>query len=529
MKAFIIVISALLLLSCSIENSAEKFDLVILNGRIVDGTGTPWFTADIGIKGDRIVKIGEITPDEGINYLDASGKYVSPGFIDIHSHAERNILNDRTVEHMSRQGNTTIIGGNCGGSITSFPSFFRGFEKGGAAMNVGVQIGHNSVRRRVMGNEGREPTTKEMDKMKDIVRKAMEAGALGISTGLKYRPGVYSTTEEVLELVKIAAEYGGFYSTHLRDEGLKLFESMDEAINIAEKAGIPLQLSHHKAAGADMWGKTVESLKKMEDARARGIEVTTDLHPYPATFTTAAIIIPPWALEGSTKDIRKRLNDPEIRKKVIDGIVYNIIHDRGGNDISNIRIAWHPADTNLEGKNLREILELKGRETTMENAADLLLDLFMAKGSASCVYFCLSMDDIVRILKHPLAMFGSDAGNAEYNAGKVHPRHYGHFPRIIAHHVKDRGDFSLEEAIRKMTSFPASKVGARDRGVISTGKYADIVIFDYEDIRDNATFDDPHQYPDGIEHVFVNGIQVVKNGKITGKTPGKIIYGPGKK
>jgi len=452
----------------------EKYDHVIKNGRIVDGMGNTWFRADIGISGDKIVKIGFIPREMGMSIIDATEKYVIPGFIDIHSHAERGVLEDRTVHNMIKQGCTTIVGGNCGGSPLNLKKFFEELESSGAAVNVGVLVGHNTVRREVMGNEGREPTREELNMMKKIVEEAMKAGALGLSTGLKYRPGTYAETDEVIELAKVASKYHGFYATHLRDEGLKLFESMEEAIEIGGEANIPVQMSHHKAAGADMWGKTKQSLRMMEDARKRGVDVTTDLHPYPATFTTCTILFPSWALEGNPAVIRKRLNDPATRKRVIDGIVYNIVHDRGGNDIRNITIAVYEKDRSLEGRNLEEILEAEGRNTTMQDAAALLIEIYES-GGASCVYHCLSMEDIVRILQHPLSMYGSDAGNAVMGRGKVHPRHYGHFPRILALHVRDRGDLRLEEAVRKMTSFPASRIGVEERGILSEGKCADII------------------------------------------------------
>jgi N-acyl-D-aspartate/D-glutamate deacylase len=514
-------------LAMGLTDDRTEFSLVIKNGIIVDGTGNPWFRCDIGISGDKIVKIGRISEKKETTVIDASGKIVTPGFIDIHSHGERQILVDRTAHNLITQGATTIVGGNCGGSPLDLAKFFAQFESQGAALNVGVLVGHNTIRRKVMGNSGREPTDGELGEMKKLVEEAMRAGALGLSTGLKYRPGVYTKTEEVIALARVASRYGGFYATHLRDEGLELFEAMDEAIRIGKGAKIPVQMSHHKAAGVDMWGQSEKSLKKIEDARARGLDVTTDQHPYPATFTTCTIIFPPWALEGSPEDIKKRLNDPETRQKVVDGIVENIIHDRGGNDIQNIMIAVFSKDPSLEGKNLKGILDSQGKDPTMENAAELLIDLY-ERGGASCVFFCLSMEDVVRIMQHPLTMHGSDAGNAILNKGKVHPRHYGHFPRIIALHVRDRGDLSLEEAIRKMTSMPAARIGCRDRGILSDGKYADIVVFDYEDIQDKATFIDPHQYPEGIEYVIVNGEIVVDHGKITGKLPGRILYGPGK-
>jgi dihydroorotase/N-acyl-D-amino-acid deacylase len=508
--------------------SLPDFDIVIKNGRIVDGTGNPWYKGDIGISRDKIVEIGRISSDRGKTIIDASEKIVTPGFVDIHTHGERQILTDRTAHNFITQGATTIIGGNCGDSPLNLEKFFIQYEAKGAALNLGILVGHNSIRRKVMGNAGREPTEEELDDMKELVETAMEAGALGLSTGLKYRPGIYTKTEEVIALARVASAYGGFYATHLRDEGLKLFEAMEEAFRIGEEAKIPVQISHHKAAGIDMWGQSTKSLQMMEDARHIGLDVTTDQHPYPATFTTCTIIFPAWALEGNQSEIKKRLKNPKQRKKVVEGIVENIIHDRGGNDIKNIMVAVFSEDTSLEGKNLEEILALQGKDPTKKNAAELLIELY-ERGGAECVFFCLSMDDVVRIMQHPLTMHGSDAGNASLNKGKVHPRHYGHFPRIIAHHVRERGDLSLEQAIRKMTSMPAAKIGCRNRGILSVGKYADIVIFDFEEIQDMATFIDPHQYPKGIEYVMVNGAIVVDHGKITGKLPGKILYGTGKK
>jgi N-acyl-D-aspartate/D-glutamate deacylase len=527
MKKLCILLCLFSLLFFSASFASAQYDYIIKNGKVIDGMGNAWFKADVGIKGDKIIRIGIIDNTGNAEVLDASDRFVTPGFIDIHSHGERQVLTDRTVHNLVTQGATTIVGGNCGGSPLDMEKFFNEFEKEGASVNVGVLIGHNTVRRAVMGNEGRDPSETELDEMKRYVGKAMRAGALGISTGLKYRPGVYSKTYEVVELVKIAANYGGFYATHLRDEGLSLFESMVEAIEIAEEAGLPLQMSHHKAAGADMWGQTKTSLQIIETARKRGLDITTDLHPYPATFATCTIIFPPWAIEGTEEEVHARLTDPVTRKKDVDGIVYNIIHDRGGNNISNIMVGVHRADRSLEGMNLREILQMRGMPETKENAAELLIDLFL-DGGCSCVFFCLSEDDIRRILQHPMAMYGSDAGNATMNVGKPHPRHYGHFPRIIAEHVRDRGDVKLEEAIRKMTSFSASRIGAFNRGIISEGKCADIVIFDLDRIQDRATFKNPHQYCEGIDYVMVNGQIVCDHGKITGKLPGKIIYGKGK-
>lgn len=508
-------------------NSPVEFDYVIKNGRIFDGMGNAWYRADIGITGSKIVKIGSISKERGKTVIDATGKVVSPGFIDIHSHADARILDDRTAHNLIAQGITTVVGGNCGGSKINLKDFFKELESGGIALNFSTLIGHNTLRRKVMGNAGREPTAEELEEMKKIVEEEMKAGAAGLSTGLKYQPGSYSRTDEIIELARVTAKYGGFYASHLRDEGLKLFQSMEEAIEIGEKANIPVQMSHHKLVGADMWGKTVTSLRMMEDARKRGIDVKTDQYAYTATSTGITILFPEWALEGEKSEIRKRLDNTEMRKKIIEGIVYNIKHDRGGNDISNITIAGYSEDRSFEGKNLREILEMKKTKPTMENAAELLIELY-ENGGGSAIYHCLSEEDLVRIMKHPLTMHATDAGVSVFNKGKIHPRYYGNFPRILGLHVRERKDLSLEEAIRKMTSLPASRLGVYDRGIISEGKCADIVIFDPDTIRDKATWDNPHQYPEGIDCVMVNGEIVVEHGNITGKLPGKIIYGPGK-
>jgi dihydroorotase/N-acyl-D-amino-acid deacylase len=503
------------------------YDYVIRNGRIIDGLGNPWYAAAVGIKGDRIEKVGRIAVGAGRVEIDAVGRIVSPGFIDIHSHVEGGIRDDPTAHNMIAQGATTIVGGNCGGSPLDLAKFFAEVELKGMAINVGVLVGHGSVHSRVMGNDGRDPTAAELAEMVGLIEREMRAGALGMSTGLKYRPGTYSKTDEVVALARAVSKYGGFYASHLREEGLKLFESMEEALTIGRMADIPVQISHHKAAGIDMWGRTTESLALMEAARAEGLDVTTDQHPYPATFAGITIIFPPWALEGTKIEINARLADRSIRKRLRDGIVENIIHDRGGNNIRNITIGVHTADRSLEGKNFAEILEQKGREPTMAEAAELAIELYETGGGTSAIFHCLSMEDVVRIMKHPLTMHASDAGLSQLGVGKVHPRHYGHFPRVLGRHVRERGDLTLPEAIRKMTSFPASRIGARDRGIITEGMRADIVIFDPETIIDKATWSEPHQYPVGIDYVFVNGEIVVDHGEVTGALPGRVIYGPG--
>jgi N-acyl-D-amino-acid deacylase len=526
MKSLLVFALACLAFAWSDGFSADngRYDFIISGGMVVDGTGNPWYRADIGIIGDKIAEIGKIPAEQGKRVIDATGKMVTPGFVDIHSHCESGILDNQTVHNMVTQGVTTVIGGNCGGSPLELGAFFSEVELKGIGVNLGVLTGHNSIRRKVMGNEGREPTAAELESMKEIVAHEMQAGALGLSTGLKYRPGVYAKTAEVVELARVAASYGGFYASHLRDEGHGLLESVQEAIGIGEQAGIAVQMSHHKAVGKDMWGKTRESLALMEQARGRGLDVTTDLHPYPATFTGMTIIFPAWAIEGSEKAIKQRLADPPTREKVIEGIVWAIVHDRGGNDPANLQVGGYPTEPLLEGMNFHEILLQRGVEPSIRNAAELALE-FYEHGGASIIYHCLDKEDVVRTLSHPLAMIASDAGNAHLGQSKPHPRHYGCFPRVLAMHVRDQGDLRLEQAVRKMTSFPAFRVGAKDRGIINRNMAADIVVFDPDNVQDKATWTNPHQYAEGIEYVFVNGTLVVEQAKVTGNLPGRIVYG----
>ncbi|NVM03644.1 MAG: D-aminoacylase [Candidatus Helarchaeota archaeon] len=481
----------------------------------------------MGIKGDKIAEIGKIPKGRGKKIIDASKKVVSPGFIDIHTHSDRRILEDPTAQNYITQGVTTVIGGNCGGSKLKLRDFFKEIESKKIALNFGTLVGHNTIRKKVMGNHNREPTIEELEEMKRIIEQEMKAGALGLSTGLKYIPGAYSKTREVIELAKVAGKYGGFYASHIREEGLGLIDAVKEAIEIGEKANIAVQLSHHKVVSVDRWGDSKITLELIENAREVGIDVKVDQYPYPATSTGLSVLFPYWSLEGSKEEIKKRLEDPETRKTIKEKIIYNIIHDRGGKDLSNIRIAGYSKDNGLEGKNLKEILEMKGITPDMERAAELILELY-SDGNPSAIYRCLSDEDIERIMKYPITMHASDGSIIEMGNGVPHPRNYGTFPRVLSLYVREKGLITLEDAIRKMTSLPASRIGIKDSGIISKGKRTDIVIFDPISIKDRATWDDPHQYPEGISYVFVNGKIVVENGKITGELPGKIIYGPGK-
>ncbi len=508
--------------------SPKKFDYIIKNGKIIDGTGNPWYISDIGIKKDRIIEIGIIPEEMGKQVIYANNEIISPGFIDIHTHTDEGILENPVAQNYITQGVTTVVGGNCGGSKLNLKDFFKEVESKGISLNFGTLVGHNSIRNKVMGDVNREPTQNELEEMKKILEEEMKAGGLGMSTGLKYIPGAYAKIDEVIELAKVAARFGGFYATHLREEGLGLIDAVKEAIEIGEKANIPVQISHHKVVSVDRWGDSKITIELIENARKNGIDVKADQYPYPATSTGLGVLFPSWSLEGPKEEVIKRLKEPETKKKIKEGIIYNIIHDRGGKDLSNIRIASYSVDKSIEGKNLKEILQMRGISVNMENAAELITELY-SKGNADAIYKCLSDEDIERIMQYPSTMHASDGSIIEMGKGVPHPRNYGTFPRVLSLYVREKGLITLEDAIRKMTSLPASRIGINDAGIISIGKRADIVIFNPSKIRDTSTWDNPHQHPEGISYVFVNGEIVVNNGKITGKLPGRIIYGHGKK
>ena len=517
------LISLFILFSCT---KTTKYDYIIKNGRIVDGTGNPWFKTDVGIKADKIVKIGFIPESHAATYIDASGKVVSPGFIDIHTHTE-GVADDPTAQNYITQGVTTVVAGNCGGSKLQLRDFFKKLELQGIALNFGTLLGHNSIRSKVMGNVNRAPTDRELEEMKKILTEEMRAGGLGLSTGLKYLPGAFAKTDEVIELARTASSLGGFYASHLREEGLGIIDAVKEAIKIGEKSNIPVQISHHKIVSVDRWGSSKITLKLIEDARKRGIDVKLDQYPYPATSAGLAILFPAWSLEGSKKEVLERLSNPEIRKKFKKELIYNILHDRGAGSLENIQISRCSRDTKIEGKNIKEILDMRGLKNTLNNGADLILELY-AGGYVGAIYHAISEEDMERIMKYPSTMHASDGQVVKMDSGVPHPRNYGSFPRILALYVREKGIMTLEEAIRKMTSLVAGRIGIRDAGIISTGKRADIVIFNPQTIKDKATFTEPHQYPEGIDYVFVNGKIIIDHGNITGELPGRIIYGPGK-
>ncbi|MGD2092425.1 MAG: D-aminoacylase [Candidatus Aminicenantes bacterium] len=512
--------------------SKPEFDIIIKNGTIVDGSGGKPVQADIGIFHGKIKTIGSLQESKAKKVIDATNLMVCPGFIDLHTHTDEGILDQPEAHNYIHQGVTTVVGGNCGGSQFPIGKFLKNLEKKKITFNFCTLVGHNTIRETVMGNADREPSAEELTEMKKMVEQAMQEGAVGISTGLKYIPGAYAKIDEVIELARVVQQYGGFYATHMREEGQGILEAVQETLEIGKSAHIPVHISHHKITSVDRWGDSEKTLGMVDNARKAGIDVTLDQYPYPATSTGLTVLFPAWALEGDAKQRIERWNDEKLKPQIIEKIIYNIQHDRGGNDLNRILIARYTPEPELEGLTIAQILKKKGIQVTLEAGAELIIQLQLKgmtgeKERVSAIYFCLNDTDIERIMKHPLVSHASDGGITKFDVGKPHPRNYGTFPRVLRLYVREKGILTFEEAIRKMTSLPASRLGLTDRGCIKEGCYADIVIVEPDKVSDTATWENPHSYPTGISHVLVNGQPVIENNKFSGLYPGKVIYGPG--
>ncbi len=501
---------------------SERYDLVIKNGKVIDGTGNPWFIADIGIKGKFIKKIGFIETQKGKKVIDARGLVVSPGFIDVHTHAE-GIERNLKIENYSFQGVTTVIAGNCGGHSYPLKEHFEKLKANGISINYGSLVGHNTIRDIVMGKKQALPDREEMEKMKKLLEQELKDGGLGLSTGLAYMPGIYSNTEEIVELGKVVAKYHGIYTSHIRNQGKGIKEAIEEAIQVGEKNKIPVLVSHIKLADESVWNEIWRIKKPVEEARSKGVEVFLDQYPYTATSSGFESSLPGWSREGGLEKLRERLSEKEnfekVKAHVIQGRLTSV---KGINKLQSIFIASCSWKKEYEGKNLEEILEMEGKEPTVENGAELIIGI-VKNGDAQGIFFQMDESDVKELMKLPYLMIGSDGAMQIYGRGFPHPRSYGTYPRILGRYVREEKILSLEDAIRKMTSLPANTFRIKKRGILKEGFYADIVIFSPEKIIDKATFPNPHQYPEGIEYVIVNGEIIVEKNHHTGKLPGMII------
>lgn len=522
---FYLLLSLAALMSLPIF-AQDRFDILIQHGRIIDGTGNPWYNADVGIVGEQIVTVGDLSDATADTVIDATGLVISPGFIDPHTHALQGIFDVPNAESALLQGVTTLTEGNDGSSPYPIDEHYAAIADLGISPNWAVFVGQGTIRRRVIGVEDRPATQVEMERMKQMVRDAMEQGALGISTGLFYVPGSFTSTEEVIELSRVAAEYDGIYISHMREEAAQLLDSVNETIRIGEEAGIPVQLTHHKVIGVANWGSSIESLRMVDEARARGVDVTIDQYPYTASQTGITALIPQWAQEGGREQMLSRIESPETRSTIKNEVVAKILYDRGGGDPKNVFISRNNWDPDMAGKNLAELTEEAGMEPTPANAAEVVFDIIRG-GGATAVYHAIGPDDVDRIMQHPATAIGSDGPVGIFGEGSPHPRQYGTFARVLGHYVRERGVITLEEAVKKMSSQSARRLGIHDRGLITEGYIADIAIFNADEISDRATFEDPHQYATGMKYVLVNGELVVAEGVHTGRRPGRILYGPG--
>ena len=518
-------VTLLALLLPSFGNS-QDYDLIIRGGKVVDGSGNPWYNADIAIKNDRIAEIGQLSNHEAKRVIDAHGLVVAPGFIDPHTHALRGIFEVPNAESALLQGVTTLTEGNDGSSPYPIDRHYADIDNLRISPNWAVFVGQGTIRQRVIGFGLRKATPDEMERMKQMVRDAMEQGALGISTGLFYVPGSFTSTEEVIELSKVAAEYNGIYISHIREEAAQLIDSVQETIRIGEEADIPVQITHHKVIGVENWGASIESLRLVDEARKRGVDVTIDQYPYTASQTSINALIPQWAQAGGREEMLSRINSAETYSTIKNEVVAKILYDRGGGDPKNVFISRNSWDPDMAGKNLAELAIDAGLEPTPENAADVVFDIIRG-GGATAVYHAIGPEDVDRIMQHPATAIGSDGPVGVFGEGAPHPRQYGTFARVLGLYVRERKILSLEEAIRKMSSQSARRLGIHDRGLITKGYFADIAIFDPDEIIDKATFENPHQYAIGTKFVLVNGAVVVENGQHTGARPGRILHGPG--
>lgn len=520
------------------------YDLLIRDGIIVDGTGAKSYQSDIGIKDDKIIKIGSIKTEDSICTIDGKGLIVAPGFIDTHSHSDIDVLNSPFEPNKVRQGITTEIAGHCGFSlfpilkdkINNFQTILAAYNKKydldwfdakdffdkvqgkGLGFNYVPLAGHGIIRVNTVGFAARKSSDEELNKMKYLVEQAMEQGAFGISTGLGYLPGCFADTYEIIELCKVVAKYDGIYATHMRDQGDFLIESVKEAIEIGEESGVSVDISHIKASGRKNWGKIKEALKLIDDARSRGVRIICDFYPYTCASSTLSYELPSWLNEGGMPKFIERIKEKEIRSKVIEEMESkgNVLWDKVlVCEVKSVK------NKHLEGRSISEIADLLGK-----NPYDTVFDLIIEEGGAvNVVSEIMCEEDVREVAKYPYALLGSDAYAIPetYKDFKGHPRNYGAFPRFLSEFVVKEKLISLEDAVKRMTSMPAEFYGISDRGCIKEGKYADITIFDVEKTCDTATYKDPAQYPEGIEYVIINGKIQVEGGNHKKVPAGRVL------
>lgn len=500
---------------------AQDYDLVIRNGRVIDGTGNPWFRADVAVRDGRIAAIGRLAGASAKREIDARERLLTPGFIDVHTHIESTVERFPAGENFLRDGVTTVITGNCGGSVVRVGEWLGRLDQAGLGINVGTLIGHNSVRAEVMGRANRTATGEEIARMQTLVEQAMEEGAVGFSTGLIYIPGTYSSTDEVVALGKAAAKQGGVYASHMRDEGAKVLEAIEEAARVGVESGLRVQLSHFKIDNRRLWGASDKSLALVEEYRKKGLDIVVDQYPYDRSSTNVGIRLPSWALADGAEKIRERLTTPATKAEIA-AEMERILHELGHEDYSFAMVAGFAGNREYEGKTISEINVMNGREKTLANEIETIFEIMLA-GGAQMVYHSMGEADVERILRYPNTAIASDGGIAEFGKGMPHPRSYGTNARVLGVFVRKRGVLTWEDAVRRMTSLPARTFGLKDRGLIREGMAADLLIVDPERVEDKATFQQPHQYSEGIPVVVVNGVVEVEEGSLVEARGGRAL------
>ncbi|HVN79841.1 MAG TPA: D-aminoacylase [Terriglobia bacterium] len=538
------------------QSITGRFDFVIENGHVIDGTGSPWYSADVGIRAGRIAAIGHLVGSSSQHHIDARGRVVAPGFIDMLGQSELTILVNPHLPSKIFQGITTEVTGE-GGSVAplneailqadhlifdhlqivpdwrTLDQYFSRLERQGIGINFASYVGATQVRRMVLGDGDRAPNPNEFEQMKTLVREAMQQGAVGLSTSLQYAPAPYASTEELISLAEEAGKLGGIYATHLRSEGDAVLTALDEAIRIGREAKVSVEVWHLKAAGKSNWGRMTEIVAKIEQARRNGVDITADTYAYPAWFNDLSAFIPPWAHDGGNAKMLERLRDRETRRRIRKEMETpnsnwdNEWQEIPGPEAVLVSVVQNPALLPLQGKNLLEIASLQHKEP-IEMLYDLLIE---DQGYTYVAVFGMSEADVARALIQPWVSVDNDsAGTAPdgvLGRAHPHPRAYGTFPRIIRKYVREEHRLSLEEAIRKFTALPAQRLNLGDRGVIKQGMWADVVVFKPDQIRDLATFEEPNQLSVGMDYVLVNGVPVIADGKPTNALPGKVLRGPG--
>ncbi|WP_346235982.1 N-acyl-D-amino-acid deacylase family protein [Niabella insulamsoli] len=501
-------------------------DLLIQNGKIIDGSGNNWYYGDIAVNKGRIAAIGRNLKYRASQHINAKGLIVAPGFIDVHTHIEGDEAKNPTADNFIYDGVTTVIAGNCGASNVDIGKYLVWIDSLKLSVNVASLIGHNDIRKAVMGRANRKPTAAELTRMQDLVAQAMKNGAVGLSTGLIYIPGTYSETPEIVELARVASKYNGVYVSHMRDEGDEVAAAINEAITIARQANIPVELSHFKLSGQQNWGRSKETIGMVKKARSEGLDITIDQYPYTASSTSISTLLPDEILADGQDSIVARLSDPVIKKQVVEKMLARL-KKRKLKHFSYAVVASYRPDSAYNGKSIEEINLMKGRRHKAREEALTIIDIMM-NGGASAVFHGMGDEDVKYIMQYPFNMFASDASIRIFNQGVPHPRGYGTNARVLGKYVRQEKVISLEEAIRRMTSLPAQKFQLHDRGLLKQGMAADIVIFDEAEVEDRATYKQPHAYSKGFHYVVVNGKLTVNQSRHNGTRAGRALYGPGR-